>query len=268
MKLSRFFELAEMTRSDTAQREGIANEPDTAAREELRKLCIDILDPLREALGKPITVNSGYRGPVLNRRIGGASNSQHVEGKAADIQCSGTPVLGLFQQIIRLGLPFDQLIYEARSATARWVHVSHNAGGNRGQIMIAKFDDSGRPIAYPRVTVDEALAMREPAPRTRSLGVRLEYIEMGDEPDAVGRLPDDLAEAAEQGPRRPARTASRGVAPAGRATRKAVRSAIVRGAGGRSLAAKRSAAKRPAAKRAAARRSPAKKRPATRTSGR
>jgi hypothetical protein len=263
MKLSRFFELAELTRSDTAQREGIANEPDDSAREELRKLCIDILDPLREALGKPITVNSGYRGPALNRRIGGASNSQHVEGKAADIQCSGTPVLGLFQQIIRLGLPFDQLIYEARSDTARWVHVSHSADGNRGQIMIAKFDDSGRPIAYPRVTVDEALAMREPAVRTRSLGRRLEYIEMGDEPDALGRLPDDLAEVAEQRPPRPARPASRSAAPSGRAAKNAGKSASVGGAGGRARPAKRAPAKR-----AAARRSPAKKRPATRTSRR
>lgn len=246
MKLSRFFELGEMTRSDTAQREGIANEPDTAACEELRKLCIDVLDPLREALGKPITVNSGYRGPVLNRRIGGASNSQHVEGKAADIQCSGTAVLGLFQQIIRLGLPFDQLIYEARSATAKWVHVSHNANGNRGQIMIAKFDDSGRPIAYPRVTADEALAMREPAQRTRSLGVRLEYIEMGDEPDAMGRLPDDLAEAAhaQDSPPRAARTASRRVASPGRATRKADKSASVVGEARPARAAKRSPAKK------------------------
>jgi hypothetical protein len=246
MRLSRFFELSEMTRSDTAQRERIPNEPDESAREALAKLCTEVLDPLRDAIGRPITVNSGYRGPALNRRIGGASGSQHVEGKAADIQCSGTDVLGLFQRIIRLGLPFDQLIYEARSATAKWVHVSHNAAGNRGQIMIARFDDAGRPVAYPRVSADEALAMREPVRRTRGVPRPLEYIEMGDEPEAAERLPQELAGAVRPsaGSLRQARTAARGAG--GRPAKQAVSASSAgrpapRGApSGRSRAKKRS----------------------------
>lgn len=186
MQLSRFFTLAEMTRSETAERENISNQPGEGEIDRLRALCSAMLDPLREAIGQGIRVNSGYRSPALNRRIGGASNSQHVEGRATDIQSPGMPVLELFKTIIRLGLPFDQLIYEAKSATAKWVHVSHNPAGNRGQIMKAKFSPDGRPIAYPTITRDEALAMTEPA--VRGFGTEpLEYLEMPDEPLPIRR---------------------------------------------------------------------------------
>jgi hypothetical protein len=185
MQLSRFFSLAEMTRSDTALREGIPNEPGSAEVERLRTLCEHVLDPLRETLGQPITVNSGYRSPALNRRIGGATTSQHIEGKATDIQAPGMSVLDLFKVILRLGLPFDQVIYEARNATTKWVHVSHNPGANRGEIRVAKFGPDGRPRAYPLVTVQEALDMVERVSRSALTASKLEYIEMGDEPAPV-----------------------------------------------------------------------------------
>ena len=186
MELSRFFTLAEMTRSDTARKEGIPNEPGAAETENLRALCAAVLDPLREAIGQPIQVNSGYRGPKLNQRIGGASNSQHVEGKAADLQAAGMPVLELFKRIIRLGLPFDQLIYEAKSQTAKWVHVSHSAGGNHGQIMKANFGPGGKPPTYSTITAEQALAMMEPLSRAGGPAATMRYHEIADEPPPPG----------------------------------------------------------------------------------
>jgi hypothetical protein len=185
MALSRFFQLEEMTRSETARREGIPNEPGATEVGNLRTLCAAVLDPLRESLGRPVKVNSGYRSPALNRRIRGAEDSQHVLGMAADLQAPGMPVLELFQRIVRLGLPFDQLIYEAKDATTKWVHVSHNAARNRGEIRTAVFSPEGRPLKYPVVTAAAALAMAEPA--TRGLGADLVepgYVEMDDAPAA------------------------------------------------------------------------------------
>ncbi|HEU0204950.1 MAG TPA: D-Ala-D-Ala carboxypeptidase family metallohydrolase [Burkholderiaceae bacterium] len=183
MQLSNFFTLAEMTRSETAARENIANQPGDGEVAQLRALCGSVLDPLRAALGRPIKVNSGYRSPALNRRIGGAANSQHVEGKAVDIQSPGISVLELFKSVIRGGLPFDQLIYEAQSATAKWVHLSHNEGANRGEIRVAEFGPDGKPRRYPQITIEQALAMSEPATRGARGAEEFEYLEIGDEPE-------------------------------------------------------------------------------------
>ena len=213
--LSRHFTLGELTRSDTAEREGIPNQPTAAEVDCLRTLCMAVLDPLREAIARPIKVNSGYRGPALNRRIGGATNSQHAEGKAADIQAPGMPVLELFQTVIRLGLPFDQLIYEAKSATAKWVHVSHNAGANRGEIRIAEFDASGRPLRYPQIGRRQALAMKEPISRSGSEAMELDYVEVGDEPRLQRPSRTPAAVGAAPARKRTARKATR---PRGRKT--------------------------------------------------
>jgi hypothetical protein len=182
MELSRFFLLEEMTRSETARREGIPNDPGATEVGNLRALCAAVLDPLRESLGRPVKINSGYRSPALNSRIRGAADSQHVLGMAADLQAPGMAVLELFQRIIRLGLPFDQLIYEAKDTTTKWVHVSHDATRNRGEIRTAVFSADGRPLKYPIVTAAAALAMTEPA--TRGLGDEPGYVEMDDAPAA------------------------------------------------------------------------------------
>jgi len=196
MELSRFFTLDEMTRSATAQSEGIPNDPGAAEIENLRALCNAVLDPLRESIGRPIRVTSGFRGPALNRRIGGASNSQHVTGEAADIDSRGLSVLELFQRIIRLELPFDQVIYEDKSAAVKWVHVSHASGRGRGQILRARFAP-GRPATYLAMTAEEALALSEPGTRTRG-GALLAPVEMADEPGASGRKPRRRKKAAKR----------------------------------------------------------------------
>lgn len=120
----KYFTFDELSRSDTATRLNIDNTPSPAARSNLAALTDNILDPLREAWGKPITVNSGYRCPALNKAVGGSATSQHMNGQAADIT-TGNKVdnARLFQLVQDLGLPFDQLIDEQGFA---WIHVSYS----------------------------------------------------------------------------------------------------------------------------------------------
>jgi hypothetical protein len=181
MELSRFFTLDELTRSETAQRFGLSNDPPPRQIENLKALCRAVLDPLRDAIGQPVKVNSGYRAPAVNKKIGGASDSQHLHGMAADIQSPGSPVLELFKRIITMGLPFDQIIYEAVNARTKWVHVSHNATHNRGDIRIARFGPNGKPVGYPKVTAEQALAIQEPAMRGLEQA-EPSYIEIDDAP--------------------------------------------------------------------------------------
>ena len=129
----RYFTLKELTRSATAQRLGIYNTPPASAVKALNELVDNVLDPLREAWGGPIRVNSGDRCPALNKAVGGTPGSQHLRGEAADITV-GTPSANrrLLALIKRLDLPVDQCIDEKG---CRWIHVSHRAGRNRRQYM-------------------------------------------------------------------------------------------------------------------------------------
>lgn len=132
----KYFTIAELTKSATAQRRGIKNTPSKEVTNSLTALIEKILDPLREAYGKPIIVDSGYRCPQLNAAVGGAASSQHVKGEAADIRTlTDTPAENkkLFDLIIKLKLPFDQLIDEHGF---NWVHVSFGPR-HRRQILKA-----------------------------------------------------------------------------------------------------------------------------------
>jgi zinc D-Ala-D-Ala carboxypeptidase len=111
--------------------------------ENLRALCINVLQPLRDALGTPVNLNSGYRCPPLNRAIKGAKNSQHMLGQAADIIDYTNGNEFLFRKIKELNLPFDQLIDEFGF---RWVHVSYDPTRNRKQILQARKDAKGQTI--------------------------------------------------------------------------------------------------------------------------
>jgi hypothetical protein len=109
--------------------------------EALKALCEKVLEPLRVAMGKPMRVNSGYRGPEANKAVGGSSTSQHSKGEAADIEFDGFDNKKLAQKIIDMKLPFDQLIlefYKDGDPNSGWVHVSHKRGGpQRGQVLRA-----------------------------------------------------------------------------------------------------------------------------------
>ena len=99
----------------------------------LKALADNVLDPLREWYGKPITVNSGYRCPQLNRLVGGAASSQHLKGEAADITAGSKEANRKLFDYIKSHLPFDQLIDEKNYS---WVHVSYKRdGNNRKQIL-------------------------------------------------------------------------------------------------------------------------------------
>lgn len=135
---SKYFTLEEMVASATAKRKGISNKPTEGVAINLQRLVKNVLDPLREAYGRPIIVTSGYRSPRLNAAVGGAPRSQHCLGEAADIRTvSDRPEDNkkLRDLLIHLNLPFDQVIDEYE---CDWIHVSHKAAGNRGQLLSAK----------------------------------------------------------------------------------------------------------------------------------
>lgn len=144
------FERRELIRSEAAVRHGFTNEPDAVQEAELHALCAHVLEPLRVHIGKPMRVNSAFRGPQANAYAGGAKDSQHMKGQAADIELDAVANKDLAQMIIDLKLPFDQLIlefYQDGDPHAGWVHVSHCSNGhNRGQVLTAYKDAAGKTI--------------------------------------------------------------------------------------------------------------------------
>ena len=120
----KYFTIAELCKSDTAVQKHIDNSPTSEIINNLKQLVRYVLDPLREKYGKPIRVNGAYRCPELNKAVGGSKTSQHMTGQAADITV-GSPDANkkLFNLIIEMNLPFDQLIDEKNF---RWIHVSYS----------------------------------------------------------------------------------------------------------------------------------------------
>jgi hypothetical protein len=130
MQLTPHFSLEELIASEIAARQGIDNTPSAEIIENLRTLARG-LEALREVLGgKPIHVTSGYRSPKLNAAVGGAPNSMHMEGLAADILCPqfGAP-LDVCRAIAKSGIATDQVIHEF----GRWCHVAFAAAGKQAR---------------------------------------------------------------------------------------------------------------------------------------
>lgn len=134
MNLSPHFTLAEMTASAKAKKHGIINEPSAAVVEALTALCVNVLEPLRAAVGKPLVVSSGYRCARLNALVGGVGNSQHMTGEAVDLQVRGLHAADLYEMVKKSGVPFDQCGLEGTGRRA-WVHISYRAAGNRHQLF-------------------------------------------------------------------------------------------------------------------------------------
>ncbi len=136
----KYFTIEELCASDTARRRGIDNRPSAAIAGKLQTLIEQLLDPIRAAWGGPISINSGYRSPALNKAVGGVSTSQHLRGEAADISV-GSPAENkrLFAKIVELQkdgrIAFDQLIDESGY---KWIHISYRSGANRNQILHLK----------------------------------------------------------------------------------------------------------------------------------
>ena len=137
MQLSKNFSLAEMTRSQTATRKGIANSPSGTHQSNLVLLCQNILQPLRDYYGRPLRVTSGYRSPELCEAIGSKATSQHTKGEAVDFEVIGVANIQV-AYFIEANCDFDQLILEyycPDDDQKGWVHCSFVEGSNRKQVL-------------------------------------------------------------------------------------------------------------------------------------
>jgi zinc D-Ala-D-Ala carboxypeptidase len=143
IQLSPNFNLSEFVSTAT----GLENTPDEEAIGNLRALAVNVLQPLRSALGKPVRITSGYRSRLVNEVIGGVDTSQHLTGEAADIQIDGYSPVEIVRQIRALQLPFDQLIDE-QVMSRSWVHVSYKKIGNRKQALSARWNGAQSKVVY------------------------------------------------------------------------------------------------------------------------
>ena len=126
MKLSENFSLLELTKSQTAERKGIDNTPSTEHQENLKKLCENVLQPVRDHFEQVVSVSSGYRSPELCTAIGSKITSQHAKGQAADFEIFGVSNKEL-ADYIDSELHYDQLILEywnESDPNSGWVHCS------------------------------------------------------------------------------------------------------------------------------------------------
>ena len=137
MNLSPHFSLAELVSSQVATRKGIDNAPAPAIVANLTHLAA-LLEQVRALVGAPIAISSGYRSPALNKAVGGAANSAHVLGLAADISTAKLAPKALALLIRQSDITFDQLIYEGT-----WVHIGLSTGVPRRQVLTAKFAGGG-----------------------------------------------------------------------------------------------------------------------------
>lgn len=125
--LSKHFSLAEFTKSQTAIRRGIRNDPTPAHLAAIKLLCAVVLEPVRAQFGRPVRITSGYRSLALNRAIGGATSSQHSKGEAVDFEIPGVSNLDVAQWMEKK-LNYDQLIlefYTPGEPNSGWIHVSY-----------------------------------------------------------------------------------------------------------------------------------------------
>ena len=142
MKLSAHLDLSEVTRSESAKRNGISNMPTEQHIANFKLLAEKVFEPIRLHFNCPIHISSAYRSEALNKAVGGSSTSQHCTGEAIDVDMDGSPS-GVTNKMvfdyIKDNLEFDQLIYEfGDSKNPDWVHVSYESTGKqRKQILKA-----------------------------------------------------------------------------------------------------------------------------------
>jgi len=125
------FKMSELIHSDTAVKHNINNMPDINSLDNLLNLIVYCLQPLRDKLGKPIIITSGYRSSQVNKLVGGVSTSQHTKGAAVDFHVDGMTIQQVIDFVKKSGIEFDQLINEYD----KWVHISYVKGKNRKQIL-------------------------------------------------------------------------------------------------------------------------------------
>ena len=139
MQVSLNFSLGELTKSQTATRKGIDNTPSAEHQENLKSLCTNVLQPIRDHFSRVVTITSGYRSPELCTAIGSKSTSQHARGEAADFEIFGVSNKELADWI-HYNTNYDQLILEywnESDPNSGWVHCSFSEGNNRKQYLRA-----------------------------------------------------------------------------------------------------------------------------------
>ena len=152
-KLSEHFTLEELIKSPTADKLGIKNTPTPEHIENMKYLCEKVLEPVRAFFGKPITINSSYRNPEVNKAVGGVPTSQHSNGEAADYEIMGVDNKVVADWVSE-NVVFDQVIlefYNDGEANSGWVHTSiKRNGATRKQKLLAKKD--GKSTKYVATT--------------------------------------------------------------------------------------------------------------------
>jgi zinc D-Ala-D-Ala carboxypeptidase len=150
MNLTANFTLAEMVKSDTALRHDMDNTPGEAEIENLKRLCEQVLQPVREHFKAGVKVNSGFRHPEVNAKVGGSKTSDHCKGQAADIEIPGIPNADLAKWIMD-NLTYTQLILEFYTPgvpDSGWVHVSYDPANLKKQNLTATKKD-GKTVYLP-----------------------------------------------------------------------------------------------------------------------
>ena len=141
MRLSKNFTLRELIRSNTAERMGIDNVPkDEKVIENLRNLCFEVLQPLRDYVGAPVHINSGYRSPELNRAVGGVKNSQHCRGEACDIRIASPKQGREWAAWIEDNCRFDEMLLERNKNGGVWLHVSCKRDEKANRQVFSRMD--------------------------------------------------------------------------------------------------------------------------------
>ena len=150
MNLTRNFSLEELVKSETALRKGLDNTPDEGSVRNLTVLAENVLQPVRDAFGKGVKVNSGYRHPDVNAAVGGSRTSDHCKGMAADIEIPGVANHELATWIEQ-HLKFTQVILEFYTKgvpDSGWVHVSYDPSNLKCQTLTAVKQD-GKTVYLP-----------------------------------------------------------------------------------------------------------------------
>ena len=142
MKLSNNLDLSEVTRSESAKRNGISNMPTPEHIENFKVLAEKIFQPIREHFGVPIHISSGYRSKELNAKVGGSATSDHCHGRALDLDQDGSKHGVSNNDVfnyIKDNLKFKQLIAEFPvNGELSWVHVAYDANNLKNEILVAK----------------------------------------------------------------------------------------------------------------------------------
>ena len=135
MRLTDNFTLEELCHSNTAKAKAIKNTPNDGQINNLRTLCVSLLQPLRNIVNEPFIISSGFRNTEVNKLVGGVATSQHTTGQAADVKVKDPRKL--LSELLKSGLDFDQAILY-QDGKNNFLHLSYCLMANRKQVLYSK----------------------------------------------------------------------------------------------------------------------------------